>query len=139
MTSTADADPNIAKRIGQYVQLRDKIAEIKARHEAELKPYADALVTLNGVLLENLNATGGDSLTIRGVGTAYKTVKKSASVADPQVFKAFVIGGAHWSLIDFRANPTGVEAFITDTAEPPPGVNFRQVAVVGVRRAGESE
>jgi hypothetical protein len=131
---------SIDKRIGQYVKLRDKIAELKKKHEAELKPFTDALVMLNGVLLDHLNTSGGDSLTVRGVGTAYKTVKKSASVADPGVFKAFVIERGRWDLIDFRANSTGVEAYINEGwASPPPGVNFRQIAVVGVRRADESD
>ncbi len=135
----AESKPPIQKRLAQFIALRDRIKDIKAKHEAELKPFNDALLALNGVLLEYLNQTGADSFVVRDVGTFYKSVKKSATIADSEVFKRFVIGGGHWECVDMRANAPGIEAFLKREEMLPPGINFRQVAVVGVRRAGAKD
>lgn len=134
--ATNGSDPGISLRLSQFLALRAKIAEMRKRHDAELKPLNDALLMLNGVLLEHLNATGVDSVAIRDTGTFYRTIKKSATVADAEAFRAFIRESGRWELADLRANAPAVEAFITEGAQLPPGVNFRQVAVVGVRTAG---
>jgi hypothetical protein len=130
-----DDTPVINKRVEQYIALRDKIREIKARHEEELKPLNDLLMRLNGAILDHLNTHGGDSITVRGVGTAYRTTKDSASIADGDEFKRWIIGGNLWEMVDWRANSAQVREYIEKNGSPPPGVNFRSVAVVGVRRA----
>lgn len=127
--------PDIAKRIGQYVALRDRIKEIEDKHDQELKPYKAAKEQLEGVFMTHLNTTGGDSVAVKGVGTIYRTTKKSASLADAEQFRRFVIGGEHWDIIDWKANVSAVEAFLEDHKQLPPGVNFSQRDVVGVRRA----
>lgn len=126
------------KRIGQFVQLRDKIKEMEDRHKAELKPYKEALETLNGMLLGFLLTTGQDNAAVKGVGTAYKKVKKSATIADAAAFRRHVIGGQLWDLIDFRANVTEVSRVIDETGEPPPGINYSTLVDVGVRRGSAS-
>lgn len=138
-TPAASAAPpaSIEDRVAQYITVRNKIAEIKKRHEDELAPFNKALVMLNGDLLDKLQKAGVDSTTIRGVGTVYKTVKDSASIADPAAFKLFVIQKQHWELADWRANAPAVKAFLAENQAYPPGVNFRSVAVVGVRKANE--
>lgn len=139
MSQTAEKDSvSIDVRIGQYVKLRDKIKEIGDRHKAELAPLNAALLRLNGVLLEHLNTANADSVSVKGVGTVYKTTKKSASIADKDAFGWFVRQNEKFDLIDWKANSAAVEAFVTNTGTLPPGINFTQVAVVGVRR-GDSD
>lgn len=125
---------DIAKRVGQYVALRDKIKSIKDRHKAELAPFNEALDQLNGMLLHHLDSIGSDSATTKGVGTVYRTMNRRASIADAANFRRYVIGAEAWDLCDWKANAPAVEAFIEEHKSPPPGVNFRTEYEVGVRR-----
>jgi hypothetical protein len=125
---------DIAKRIDQYVRLRDKITEIKERHKTELSPFNEALEQLNGLLLSHLNEIEGDSVRT-AAGTVYRTAKKAATLADPEAFMRYVISEEQWDLLDRKANVTAVADFIEENDAPPPGVNFSTTYVVGVRRS----
>lgn len=131
----APAEPEINKRVAQYIALRDLIKKEDDAHAEKMKVKKDLLLQLNGVILDHFNKHGGDSVTIRGVGTAYKTTKDSASIADGEEFKRWVIGGNLWEMADWKASTTATREYIEKNGTPPPGVNFRSVAVVGVRRA----
>lgn len=129
------SEPVINKRVAQYIALRDKIKELDAAHDEKMKPLKELLLKLNGALLEHFTMHGGDSISVRGVGTAYKTTKDSASIADGEEFKRWIIGGTLWEMVDWKANTSQVREYIEKHGNPPPGVNFRSVAVVGVRRS----
>ena len=124
----------INTRIEQFVKLRDRINKENEEHAARMKPMNELLKRLNAIILEHLISTGADSVAVRGVGTAYRTVKKSASIADGAEFKRFVIDNEKWDMLDWKANANAVQAYIEENNAPPPGVNFSTVAVVGVRR-----
>jgi hypothetical protein len=126
---------DIAKRIDQFVRLRDKIAEIKKRHKDELAPYNAALDQLAGMLLHHLTSIGTDTASARGVGTVYRTEKPKASIADSEAFRRHVIGSQDFDIVDWKANAPAVRAWIEENGGPPPGVNFSIEATVGVRRA----
>lgn len=133
--TAAPATIDITRCIELYIKTRNTIKELDDAHKAKMAPYREALEKMNGVLLSHLNTIKSDSSSVRGVGTVYKTTNKSASIADPASFRRFVIGGEHWDLIDFKANAPAVEAFVKEHKSLPPGVNFTQVDVVGVRKA----
>jgi hypothetical protein len=124
---------NIEKRVQQYVALRDHIRAIKERHKAELKAPNETLEKLNSVLLGHLNAIGGVNVGT-AYGTVYKTTKKSASVADMSAFWTYVVSQGDFDMVDKRANPTAVEAYIEANGTTPPGVNWNVLEVVGVQR-----
>ena len=130
----AQNDINFAKRGEQYVKLRDKIKELNDEHKKRMQPYTETLEKLNTMILAHLNAVGTDSAAIKGIGTAYKNLKVSATLADPAEFRRFVIGGEHWDLVDWSANKTAVQTFVDEHQGPPPGVNFTTTYVAGVRR-----
>lgn len=130
-TTVAQVDMN--KRVAQFIKLRDKIKEIEDRHAEELAPYREAMEQLEGLFLEHLNNTGSDKVGTEA-GTVYRTEKKSASLADRTAFWAYVVSQADWDLLDYKANPTQVAAFIEKHGSPPPGVNFQVRHTVGVRR-----
>lgn len=127
-------DVDIEKRVGQYVSLRDKIKELDDAHKAAMKPYRDMLDNLNGMLLSHLNDIKADSVK-SGAGTVYRTVKKSASLDDPEAFMRFVIAQGQWDLLDRKANSVAVEDFIKTNNTQPPGVKFTQRMEVNVRRS----
>jgi hypothetical protein len=135
MTEPVNTGPiNIDKRVEQFVALRDKIKEIKERQKKELEPYVDTLEKLNGVLLGHLNTIRSNSVGTDH-GTVYKTVKKSASISDMTAFWTYVVSQGDFDMVDKKANPTAVEAYIAEHNAPPPGVNFNTLEVVGVRRS----
>lgn len=132
---SGEPQPEINKRVMQYIKLRDLIKKEDDDHAERMKQKKTLLVALNNAILEHFNTHGGDSVTIRGVGTAYKTTKDSATIADGEEFKRWVIGGGLWEMADWRASVTGTREYIEKNNAPPPGVNFRSTVVVGVRRA----
>jgi hypothetical protein len=131
----SDESINFEKRVSQYIKLRDTIKELEDKHKALVKPYKDVLEKLNIVLLQHLNTIGSDSTSIDGVGTVYKTTKRSASLADADAFMQYVIAQQEWDLLDRKANVIAIEDYMKEHAgELPPGVNYNRHLVVGVRR-----
>jgi hypothetical protein len=128
---------DLDKRIGQYVALRDKIKTIEEKHKAELAPYKDALGKLGDLMLHHLNSINTDS-TKSTSGTVYRTMRKSASIADGDQFRRYVIGSEAFELIDWRANAPAVASFIEENGVAPPGVNYTTTFTVGVRRGNGS-
>ena len=126
---------NVAMYVEKFIKLRDKVKEIEEGHKKQLEPYKTMLVTMNNMLLGHLNDTGADNISLKGVGTFYKSVKTTASLADADAFRRHVIGSEAWDLIDWRANSTAVKQFIDDHGQPPPGVNTSSVVTAGVRRS----
>jgi hypothetical protein len=125
---------DIAKRVEQYVRLRDMIKSKEAEQKKELKPLKDTLEQLNSVLLAHLNNVDANSAATDS-GTVYRTEKKSASLADAQAFMDFVVANQAFDLLDRKANVTATEEYIKENNAPPPGVNFSSTFVVGVRRS----
>lgn len=125
---------DLAKRVEQYVQLRDKIANMEKTHKEQMKPFKDTLEQLNGALLDHLNSISGDSVKTAN-GTVYRSEKVSASVSDMSAFWTWVVTQGDFDLVDKKANVTGVRAFLEENKHLPPGVNLTTRHVVGVRRA----
>jgi hypothetical protein len=125
---------NIDALVHQFVKLRDKIKEADDAHKAKMAPAKEYLERLNGALMQQLQAIGGDSVKTPH-GTAYKTTKRSATLADAAAFREYVIDQGMWDLADWRANAPAVEAFLQEQQALPPGVNLTSVVTVGVRRA----
>jgi hypothetical protein len=125
---------DISKRVDQYVRLRDEIKRLDEEHKTKMKPYRDALEKLNSLLLTHLNDIGGDSVK-SAAGTVYRTERKTASLADPDIFMRFVIDNEAWDLLDRKANVTAVVDYIEENNAEPPGVNLNRTYIVGVRRS----
>lgn len=133
---TAVPQEDMAKRVEQYITLRDKKTELKAKHKEELAPIDDLMETLESVFMQQLAALNADNLKTAN-GTVYMSTKKSASVADMDAFWAYIVTQGRWDLLDKKANVTGVEEFINDPANgglPPPGVNWNSIRVPRVTK-----
>ena len=75
---------DIAKRVEQYVRLRDMIKSKEDEHKKAIKPLKDTLVQLNSVLLAHLNGINGQSVATEN-GTVYRTEKKSLAGRCPGI------------------------------------------------------
>lgn len=121
-------------RVAQYLKLRDMIKTKEDAHKEAIKPLKEALEKLNSVMLAQLNASGGDSVSTQ-FGTVYRTRKKSATIADMSLFWDWVTANGDFDFVDKKANATRVEEYINaNGGQLPPGVNFSQIEQVGVRR-----
>lgn len=124
---------DVEKRVGQYVTLRDKIKELDDAHKESMKPYREFLEQLGNILLQHLNATNSESVKT-AAGTFYKTMKKSASLEDPEAFMRFVIANGLFEMLDRKANVAAVEEYLEEHKLLPPGVKYTSRYDVNVRR-----
>jgi len=128
------AGPNFETRVAQYVQLRDKIADIEKRHKEELRPFKEMQELLNAALLQHMVSSKAESVRT-SAGTVYRSSKGSASIADHKAFWAFVENNGAWDLLDKKANVTAVRDYIEENKNPPPGITYTERQTVGVRRS----
>lgn len=131
---TLQPPENIEDLVDQFVKLRDKIKAADDAHKAKMSPAREYLEVLQGKLLDRLNEIGGESVKTPA-GTCYRTTRRSASIADGEAFRKFIIDNDAFDIVDWRANALAIEDFIEANQSPPPGVNFSKTFTVGVRRA----
>lgn len=124
----------ISDLVAKYVELRDKKAEYKGEYEAKVAKIDETLNKIECKLLEVFEMTGMDSVKTE-FGTAYKSVRTSASVADRDSFMEYVKANDEWQLVEVRAAKLAVEQFKDVNNDLPPGVNWREERVVNFRRA----
>lgn len=124
---------DIERLVGGYVRLRDKKAELEARHKEELAPIRKMMEDIEVRMLQAMQESNTTSLKT-GAGTAYKTVRTSATVADRSTFKGWIVSEDAWEFADLRVNKTAVAAYREETGELPPGVNWREELGVNFRR-----
>ncbi len=86
--------------IQNYVERRDRIAEISTRHAEELAPLSEAQNQIENYLMHIMNGMGVDSLKANGAGTAFKKNATSCQMADPVAFKEFVFTPAITGIIN---------------------------------------
>lgn len=122
--------------IALYVKMRDRIKATELKQKEELAPAKEMLATMGTRLLDLLNQAEGNSIQANA-GTAYRTARVSASIADGQSFRDFVIANDMHDLLDWKANAPAVQDYITEYGEAPPGVNLNVAYTVGVRRSSD--
>jgi nanoRNase/pAp phosphatase (c-di-AMP/oligoRNAs hydrolase) len=125
----------LSEAVSIYIQLRDQKAQLKAAFDEKVAPLQEKMDKLEAKLLEVFNQTGMDSVKTE-FGTAYSTVRTTASVADRDSFMDFVKANEEWALLEVRVSKSAVEQFRSaNDNELPPGINIREERVVNVRRS----
>lgn len=122
---------NFELRIGQRRALDAKITELDKEHKEKMKPFKEALDKLDALLLDMLTQSNQQNANTPA-GTAYKAVKYSAALENPDEFRRHVIGTESWDLLDWKANVTAVKDFVTENKALPPGVKLSSRWDVGV-------
>lgn len=135
LVAVPDLGKDLGGYINKYLTLRAKKDAIKKRHKEELSPYDKMIEMLETGFLRHLNDTKTDNTSVKGIGTLYRTTKRSATVADAAAFRRHVIGAEDWDIVDWRANAPAVQAFIEKNDTVPPGINFSTVSNVNVRKS----
>jgi hypothetical protein len=124
----------IEQLIDRYVKLRDKKAVMKAEYEASVAKIDEAMEKVENFILGHLNANGVDSVG-SPAGTAFKSTVTSATVKDWDALLDYIKRDQAWNLLDHRVNKTAVIEYKDANNDLPPGVNWREEAVVRIRRA----
>jgi hypothetical protein len=124
----------IEQLIDRYVKLRDRKAAMKAEYDLSVAKIDEAMTKVENFILGHLNTNGIDSVGAPA-GTAFKATMTSATVADRDAFMGYVRNNEAFNLLDVRANKTAVIEFREANNDLPPGINWREEAVVRIRRA----
>jgi hypothetical protein len=120
--------------VAKYIEYRDMKAALKAEYDLKAAKIDEQLEKIEAKLLEVLDQTGGKSFSTPA-GTAYISVRSSASVADREAFMEFVKRKEEWPLLEVRASKTAVQQFRDLNNDLPPGINWREERVVNIRRS----
>lgn len=127
---------NAQERIDQYVKLRDYKKAADAEYKKSMERVNQAMTKLEGQLSEDLEASGGNSLSGNN-GVAYFKSQSSATVKDRDAFLKFVFESRNLELLDARANKKIVRELGAEGTAVP-GVTYTEIRQVGVRRGKES-
>ncbi|MEM5400787.1 hypothetical protein [Paraburkholderia unamae] len=120
--------------VDKYIALRDKKAQMNEELKEKLKPIDAAMEQIEAVLLQTFEKLGTDSCKTSG-GTAYVSTRTSATVADKEAFKNFIMSDEeNWAMADVRAAKKAIEQFVEENQDLPPGINWSEERVINVRR-----
>jgi hypothetical protein len=120
--------------VEKYHQLRAKKKAIAERHAKELEPVQQAMGALENVMLDALNKAGSNSMRT-DAGTAYKSVRTSISIADPEEFRLWVESQNRPDFYENRVSKEAVENYINAGNPLPPGLKVSSDTVVNVRKS----
>lgn len=120
--------------IEKYIQLRDKKTQMKSEFDAKLAPIEEAMQKIEAHIMKTLNELGSDRIG-GATGVAFKSTQNSATVADKELFRQFVLENDRWELADIRAAKTAIKEYIDENDDLPPGINWRSETVIRVNRS----
>lgn len=101
-----------------YVRLRQIRAEKESSFKQSMEPIEQKMTDIENWLLNQMNVQGVDSFKTKS-GTPYKKTQTSVSLAEPEVFRDFVLKpaaegiGTHLQAMGYVISPTMLEEFKT--------------------------
>lgn len=117
-----------------FIGLRDRRAQRKAAYDDDDSSDKDKQNKIEVEFLRRFQERGIDNVSARDVGTAYKSTRSSATVADWDAFLDHVQDSGAWEMLERRVNKTAIEQFKAENDDLPPGVNWSETQVVNFRR-----
>lgn len=117
-----------------FIGLRDRRATRKAAYDDDDASDKEKQNKIEVEFLRRFQDRGIDNVSARDVGTAYKSTRSSATVADWEVVLDYVQNNEAWELLERRVNKTAVEQYKGAEGDLPPGVNWSETQVVNFRR-----
>jgi hypothetical protein len=120
--------------VERYIKMRDTKDKLKKAYAKKIEPLENAMEQIEGLLLKMFESTGIDSAKC-GSGTAYKSRRCSATVADWDAALTHIIKNQAWSMLEKRVSKEAVDAYREEYGDLPPGINWREELVVNVRRS----
>ncbi len=117
-----------------YIKIREKKSQLKAAYEASTAKYDEVQDKIEALLLRRFGDLGVDSVKTPA-GTAYTSVRSSATVADWDMFRQWLMQQDDpYVFLDRRVSKTAVEQYRAANEDIPPGVNWSETRTVNFRR-----
>jgi len=123
-----------SRLLEMFIALRDRRARRKADYDADDAGDREKQDKIEVEFLRRFNERGIDNVSARGVGTAYRSTRSSATVADWDTLFPFIQENEAWEMLERRVNKTAVEQFKAVNEDLPPGVNWNETQVINFRR-----
>jgi len=124
----------VEQLVERYIQVRDKKQEIANAAKEKIAKLDALLKKMEGALLATFQDAGIESAKCSS-GTAYRSTRSSATVADWEACLNYIRENDLWHMLERRVSKDAVVQFREEHNDLPPGVNFREEIVVNVRRA----
>ena len=119
--------------VKSYIALRDKKADLKADYDAKVAKIDDVMDKVEAKILSYFEESGLESIRT-DAGTAYKSTRHSATVADWDSVLAHILETENYQLLEHRVSKKAVEEYRMANDDLPPGVNWRSEVTVNIRR-----
>lgn len=117
----------------RYISLRDFKEKFSAETAANLAKVKAAMDKIELEMMTFLNASGQESSKTKA-GTFFKQTKSTASVADRDLFMAFVLENSATNFLTSAVSAVAVREYVAEHSTLPPGVNMALITSVGVHR-----
>ena len=117
-----------------FIALRDRRARRKADFQLDDVDDKEKQERIEIEFLKRFNERGIDNVSARGIGTAYRSVRASAKVADWDSLLEFIQKEGAWEMLERRVSKVAVEQFKAETNDLPPGVDWGETQVINFRR-----
>jgi len=117
-----------------FIALRDRRARRKADYQLDDVGDKEKQEKIEVEFLKRFNKRGIDNVSARGIGTAYRSVRASAKVADWDSLLEFIKKESAWEMLERRVSKVAVEQFKAETDDLPPGVDWGETQVINFRR-----
>ncbi len=120
--------------VEKYIALRDAKDKIKAALSAKTAKLDAVMERIEAQILSTFIQQGIDSVRT-SAGTAYRQTRTSAKVADWESVLQFIRDQELWHMLERRVSKDAVTDYRNEHGELPPGVDWREEAVINVRRS----
>lgn len=111
--------------VHRFIQVRDKKSQMKAAFEAQAAKLTELQDKIEALLLVRFEELGVTSMKTAH-GTAYTSVRASASVADWDAVLTFIKDSGTYELLERRVSKTAVEQYKSAHDDLPPGINWSE-------------
>lgn len=120
--------------VEKYIELRDTKSKMSSDYKAKVAVLDKVLDKIEAELLSQFGDLGMESVRTKS-GTAYKSTRTSATVADWDYTLDFIQKHELWNMLERRVSKQAVEQYKEEHGDLPPGINWREEITINVRRA----
>jgi len=131
-----DKMPTAAELIEKYIQLRDHLKKLTDEFEERTETYRTSMTAIEGVLLDEINRLGGQSIKTP-YGTAYRSTTVSAKVVDRDAWFDFIFENKHRDMLTTHVAKDAVKDWMETSQKSPPGLDLTPIMKCNIRKPTE--
>lgn len=120
--------------VGTYIKLRRKKEALENQVKADVDAIKVSMGKIEAWLMEKADADGVTSFKTTA-GTAFVTTTDFANVADWDAVLTFIKSHDAFDMLEKRVSKTAVRAYMDESGDVPPGINYGTKIGINVRKA----